>query len=52
VRDYLASLKRVNQFHEPDDAAFVAQLQRAADWLAERKIINSRVKVSDYSIKV
>ncbi|MDR5773175.1 MULTISPECIES: NrtA/SsuA/CpmA family ABC transporter substrate-binding protein [unclassified Caballeronia] len=52
VRDYLASLKRVNQFHEPDDAAFMAQLQRAADWLAERKIINSRIKVADYSIKV
>lgn len=52
VRDYLASLKRVNQFHEPDNAAFVAQLQRAADWLAERKIINSRIKVADYSIKV
>ncbi|TDV06803.1 NrtA/SsuA/CpmA family ABC transporter substrate-binding protein [Paraburkholderia caballeronis] len=52
VRDYLTSLKRVNQFHEPDDAAFVAQLQRAADWLAERRIINSRIKVADYSIKV
>jgi len=52
VRDYLASLKRVNQFHEPDDAAFIAQLQRAADWLAERKIINSRIKVADYSVKV
>lgn len=52
VRDYLTSLKRVNQFHEPDDAAFVAQFQRAADWLAERKIINSRIKVADYSIKV
>ena len=52
VRDYLASLKRVNQFHEPDDAAFIAQLQRAADWLAERKIIRSRIKVADYSIKV
>jgi sulfonate transport system substrate-binding protein len=52
VRDYLASLKRVNQFHEADDAAFIAQFQRAADWLAERKIINSRIKVADYSIKV
>jgi sulfonate transport system substrate-binding protein len=52
VRDYLAGLKRVNQFHEPDDAAFIAQLQRAADWLAERKIIHSRIKVADYSIKV
>jgi sulfonate transport system substrate-binding protein len=52
VRDYLTSLKRVNQFHEPDDAAFIAQFQRAADWLAERKIIKSRIKVADYSVKV
>jgi sulfonate transport system substrate-binding protein len=52
VRDYLAGLKRVNQFNEPDDAAFITQLQRAADWLAERKIIRSRIKVADYSIKV
>src|SRR5471032_115006 len=52
VRDYLTGLKRVNQFHEPDDAAFIAQLQRAADWLAERKIIHSRINVADYSIKV
>ncbi|WP_042259803.1 NrtA/SsuA/CpmA family ABC transporter substrate-binding protein [Paraburkholderia heleia] len=52
VRDYLASLKRVNQFHEPDDAAFMAQLQRAADWLAQRKIIGAPIKVADYSVKV
>jgi len=52
VRDYLTSLKRVNQFHEPDDAAFMAQFQRAADWLAQRKIINAPIKVADYSVKV
>ncbi|MEM5404709.1 MULTISPECIES: NrtA/SsuA/CpmA family ABC transporter substrate-binding protein [Paraburkholderia] len=52
VRDHLTSLKRVNQFHEPDDAAFMAQFQRAADWLAQRKIINAPIKVADYSVKV
>ncbi|MEM5329782.1 NrtA/SsuA/CpmA family ABC transporter substrate-binding protein [Paraburkholderia sp. JHI2823] len=52
VRDYLTSLKRVNQFHEPDDAAFMSQFQRAADWLAQRKIINAPIKVADYSVKV
>ncbi|MEX3845690.1 NrtA/SsuA/CpmA family ABC transporter substrate-binding protein [Paraburkholderia sp. BR10882] len=52
VRDYLTSLKRVNQFHEPDDAAFMAQFQRAADWLAQRRIINGPIKVADYSVKV
>jgi sulfonate transport system substrate-binding protein len=52
VREYLTSLKRVNQFHEPDDATFMAQFQRAADWLAQRKIINAPIKVADYSVKV
>lgn len=52
VRDYLASLKRVNTFHEPDDAAFMGQFQRAADWLSDRRIIRLSVKVADYSIKV
>ncbi|MEM5426435.1 NrtA/SsuA/CpmA family ABC transporter substrate-binding protein [Paraburkholderia ferrariae] len=52
VRDYLTSLRRVNQFHEPDDAAFMAQFQRAADWLAQRRIINAPIKVADYSVKV
>jgi sulfonate transport system substrate-binding protein len=52
VRDYLTNLKRVNQFHEPDDATFIAQFQRAADWLAERKIIKSRIRIADYSVKV
>lgn len=52
VRDYLSSLKRVNAFYEPDNAQFIAQFQRAADWLAQRRIIRSRVRVSDYCIKV
>lgn len=52
VRDYLAGLKRVNTFHEPDDAAFMGQFQRAADWLSERRIIRSPIKVADYSVKV
>jgi sulfonate transport system substrate-binding protein len=52
VRDYLASLKRVNKFYEPDDAAFMGQFQRAADWLSDRKIIRSPLKVADYSVKV
>ncbi|MGI4855635.1 MAG: NrtA/SsuA/CpmA family ABC transporter substrate-binding protein [Janthinobacterium lividum] len=52
VRDYLASLKRVNTFYETDNATFMAQFQRAADWLSDRKIIHSPIKVADYSIKV
>ncbi|MFC2253674.1 NrtA/SsuA/CpmA family ABC transporter substrate-binding protein [Labrys portucalensis] len=52
VRDYLASLKRVNTFYEPKDAEFTARFQRAADWLADRKIIKSHLKVADYSVQV
>lgn len=52
VRDQLAGLKRVNTFHEPDDAAFMAQLQRAADWLSDRGIIRAPIKVADVSVKV
>ncbi|WP_085044266.1 NrtA/SsuA/CpmA family ABC transporter substrate-binding protein [Ensifer aridi] len=52
VRDYLASLKRVNTFYEPKDADFMGQFQRAADWLADRKIIKSHLKVADYSVQV
>ena len=52
VRDYLAGLKRVNTFYEPKDAEFMGQFQRAADWLADRNIIKSRLDVADYSIQV
>jgi len=52
VRDYLTSLKRVNHFHEPNDAAFMADFQRAADWLAERGIIRQQINVQEHSIQV
>lgn len=52
VRDYLVSLKRVNNFYEPKDADFISQFQRAADWLADRNIIKSHLKVADHSVQV
>lgn len=52
ARDLLASYKRKNIFYEADDQAFMSNFQRAADWLAERKIIKAPIKVSDYSVKV
>lgn len=52
VRNHLTGLNRTNHFYEPDDAAFMADLQIAADWLAERKIIRSAITVADYSVKV
>ncbi|MBN3724555.1 NrtA/SsuA/CpmA family ABC transporter substrate-binding protein [Burkholderia sp. Ac-20379] len=52
VRDYLASLKRQNKFYEADNTEFRARFQRAADWLAERQIIRSKVNVGDYCVRV
>lgn len=52
VRDRLIAYQRKNYFYEPDDAKFMADFQRAADWLADRKIIKSRIKVADISVKV
>ncbi|KKB64257.1 sulfonate ABC transporter substrate-binding protein [Robbsia andropogonis] len=52
VREYLTSLKRVNNFYEADSADFNKQFQRAADWLSDRNIIRSHVKVADYCYQV
>jgi sulfonate transport system substrate-binding protein len=52
VRERLAAYQRKNHFYEPDDAKFMGEFQRAADWLADRKIIKSRIKVADVSVKV
>ncbi|MBB2973247.1 sulfonate transport system substrate-binding protein [Mesorhizobium sp. RMAD-H1] len=52
VRDHLASYRRVNYFYEADDPAFLADFQKAADWLAERAILPQRVKVADHVVRV
>ncbi|MCB4320727.1 aliphatic sulfonate ABC transporter substrate-binding protein [Alcaligenes sp. 13f] len=51
VRDLLISYRRQNRFYEAGDQNFMADFQRAADWLAERKIIKAPIKVSDYSVR-
>ncbi|RVU20721.1 NrtA/SsuA/CpmA family ABC transporter substrate-binding protein [Methylobacterium oryzihabitans] len=52
VRDHLAGYKRQNRFYEADDAAFLADFQKAADWLADRAILPKRVNVADHSVRV
>lgn len=52
VRDHLAGLNRQAQFHEADDAAFLTNFQRAADWLSERKILPQSIRVADHVIRV
>ncbi len=48
VRDHLASLKRKYNIYSVSDKTFVDNLQTASDWLAERKVLPEKVKVSDH----
>lgn len=52
VRDHLAGLNRRTLFHEADDAAFLADFQRAADWLSDRKILPQAIRVADHVLRV
>jgi sulfonate transport system substrate-binding protein len=48
VRDHFIGLNRKYRYFAVDDKTFVTDLQRAADWLTERKILPEPVKVSDH----
>lgn len=52
VRDHLVSYNRQNNFFEGDDADFLAEFQRAADWLAERGILPQHINVAEHSVRV
>lgn len=52
VRDHLVGLRRRNTFYEGDDKAFLANFQRAADWLSGRRILPKNISVADYSVRV
>ena len=47
VRDTLIRNKRQYNIRRTDDQEFLAQLQRAADWLSARKILPGQVRISD-----
>lgn len=51
VRDHLVSLGRKSLFYEADDAKFLTDFQRAADWLSERKILPQSVTVADHVVR-
>lgn len=51
VRDHLAGLNRKTLFYEADDAGFLTDFQRAADWLSERKILPQPVTVADHVVR-
>ncbi len=48
IRDMFISWKRQFHIHRADDQAFLAELQRAADWLSARKVLPQQVHVADH----
>jgi len=52
VRDHLIALRRKNTFYEANDKTFLAEFQRAADWLSARRILTKQVNVADFSVRV
>lgn len=48
IRDQFIARKRQFKLIAPSDTAFVADLQKAADWLSERRILPERITVSEH----
>ncbi|CAL78021.1 putative sulfonate ABC transporter, periplasmic-binding protein [Bradyrhizobium sp. ORS 278] len=48
VRDQFIAMNRQYRYFSVNDKQFVADLQKAADWLAERKVLPEPVKVADH----
>jgi sulfonate transport system substrate-binding protein len=48
VRDQFIAMNRQYRYFSVEDKQFIAELQRAADWLVERKILPEPVNVSEH----
>jgi sulfonate transport system substrate-binding protein len=48
IRDAFIARKRQYHIRRADDQVFLADLQRAADWLSARKVLPDQVRVSDH----
>lgn len=48
VRDQFIAMNRQYRYFSIDDKQFVADLQKAADWLVERKVLPEPVKVAEH----
>jgi sulfonate transport system substrate-binding protein len=48
VRDQFIAMNRQYRYLSVDDAQFIADLQKAADWLVARKVLPEPVKVTDH----
>ncbi|WP_315719769.1 MULTISPECIES: NrtA/SsuA/CpmA family ABC transporter substrate-binding protein [unclassified Bradyrhizobium] len=48
IRDRFIAMKRQYRYFSVNDKQFVTDLQKAADWLVERKVLPEPVKVADH----
>lgn len=48
LRDEYVALRRRYVVYDTADEAFIGQLQRAADWLAQRRVLPEPIKVGDH----
>jgi sulfonate transport system substrate-binding protein len=48
IRDTFIAQKRQYNIRRADDQAFLAELQRAADWLSARKVLPGAVHITDH----
>ncbi|WP_316159977.1 NrtA/SsuA/CpmA family ABC transporter substrate-binding protein [Bradyrhizobium sp. SZCCHNRI20481] len=52
IRDQFIALNRKYRYFSVNDKQFVADLQKAADWLVERKVLPEPVKVADHLARI
>ncbi|MHC2336864.1 NrtA/SsuA/CpmA family ABC transporter substrate-binding protein [Bradyrhizobium sp. USDA 4454] len=52
VRDRFIALNRQYRYFAANDESFLAELQRAADWLVARKVLTEPIKVTDHLAQV
>lgn len=48
LRDQYVALRRRYTVYDTADEVFIGQLQRAADWLAQRRVLPEQVRVGDH----
>jgi sulfonate transport system substrate-binding protein len=48
VRDQFIGMNRQYRYFAANDENFIAELQRAADWLVARKVLPEPIKITDH----
>ncbi len=52
VRDHFISLKKQYKLYSASDEAFLAELQKASEWLVARKVLPEPVKIADHLAQI